>query len=81
MLDWCHLLWLGICGLYINSFIVDDGAPIKNDPYKIEGQFIPNSTSLDSIGILFLFLDHPNLKMFNYIGYSIIHCVLTFCNG
>ena len=32
---------LEICGLYVNSFIVDEGALVKQVPYNVEGQFIP----------------------------------------
>ena len=33
--------WLGIHGFYINPPIMDEGAPIKKYPYKIEGHTIP----------------------------------------
>ena len=32
---------LGVCVVYVLSFIVDEGARVGRSPYKMEGQFIP----------------------------------------
>ena len=46
--------WLGICGIYGKPSIMDEGAPVKKDPYKIYcAHFLCRIWSLDSV-VLFV---------------------------
>ena len=50
-------LWLGICGIHINSSIVDEGAQAKKVPYNIENQSIPIQHPWTSMGFLTLLME------------------------
>jgi hypothetical protein len=42
---------------YVNSFIVDEGAVVKNKSHQVEGRFIPIESHLTYMGFLMLLLE------------------------
>ena len=46
---------LGVCSVYVNLSIMDEGVLVKTNPYKIEGRFIPTGVYLTNSRSLMLF--------------------------
>ena len=54
--------WLGVCRVYINSSIVDEGALIETSPLQDQGLIHPNCRLLDQLGVSNAIFGVQNLK-------------------
>ena len=72
---------LGVCGIYVNSSIMDEGALIETSPLQDRGLIHSNWSPLDHLRVFDAIFGGQNCQKYLIAYYKRVRCVFHLANG